>query len=833
MASFISDIRLAVRGFRRNLLFTTVAVMSLAFGIGANTAIFTLFDQVLLRKLPVANPDQLVMLYQEGPHNGSNMGSRAHSYPLYQDLQKRAEPFSEVICRRIAAASIAIGNHTERVVAEMVSGNYFTMLGVKAALGRVFNSHEDDQVYNGHPVVVLSYDYWTRRFARDPGVIGKKIRVNDYPMTIVGVSAEGFTGFDPAGSPEMRVPIQMKPVMMPEQGWLHMDDRRARWVQVFARLKPGYTAESAGMPVQNLFTQIRAYETTLPAASSWSKYSRDRFMQGKLRVERAAVGYSGVRNSFGTPLVVLMAMVGVVLLIACANVANLLIARTFMRQKEIAVRLSLGASRLRVAKQFLVESVLLAVGGGIAGVGLAMLLTQALLAMVPTNDRPFLITATPDARILAFTLVLTAVTAVVFGSLPALRAGRPQPWSTLKDTGGAIAGSGGSLLLRKSLVVAQVALSFLLLFGAGLFVRSLQNLRSTETGLVLDNLVAFQLAPSLSGYDNERGTQFYNALLDALRSAPGMKSVGMASMALLTGGEWDSYVSVEGHRPADGEDMQAFMNAVSPGYFETMRIPVLEGRDFTRADVKENSKVAIVNRKFADHFFHGQSAVGRHVGLDSGPNVKLDIEIVGVVADSLYEGPRQGIHRQLFLPNWGRNNATFYLRTQTSSSAAFAQIRRDVQQLDATMPVYGMKTVQSQLDETLVTDRLTAALAAGFGILATVLASIGLYGVIAFVVARRTKEIGVRLALGSRPDRVVWLLMKEVLMLLVAGLAAGIPAALLSGRFVGSQLYGIQPRDPLIAVLTLLVLAFVVVSAGLVPARKASRIDPILALRCE
>jgi predicted permease len=556
-------------------------------------------------------------------------------------------------------------------------------------------------------------------------------------------------------------------------------------------------------------------------------------MEGKLRVERAAVGYSGTRNAFGTPLVVLMAMVGLVLLIACANVANLLIARTFMRQKEIAVRLSLGASRLVLAKQFLIESLMLAVAGGIVGLGLAVTLTRALLAMLPTNGRPMLIAATPDARILLFTLLLTVVTALIFGSLPALRASRPQPWSTLKDTGASIAGPGGSLLLRKSLVVAQVALSFLLLFGAGLFVRSLQNLRSTETGLALDNLVTFQLSPSLSGYDNERGTQFYNALLDRIRSAPGVKAAGIAAVALLTGGEWDSYMQVEGHRAADGEDMQAYMNGVSPGYFAAMQIPLLEGRDFTRADVKENSKVAIVNRKFAQHFFPGQTAVGKHIGSGDGPRSTLDVEIVGVVADSLYEGPREGVHRQVFVPNWGRNSSTFYVRTQTSSAAAFAQIRRDVQDLDAAIPVYQMKTVQGTLDETLLTDRLTAFLASGFGILATVLASIGLYGVIAFVVARRTKEIGVRLALGSRPDRVIWLLMKEVLLLLAVGLAAGIPAAMLAGKFVAAQLFGIQPRDPAIAGLTFLLLTLVVFAAGFVPARKASRINPILALRCE
>jgi predicted permease len=833
MSALWSDLRHAFRGLRRNPLFSTVAILSLALGIGANTAIFTLVDQLLLRRLPVKQPDQLVMLYQEGPHMGSNLGTRMHSYPLYQDLQTRAEPFSEVLCRRLVPASVSVDKETERVGAEMVSGNYFAMLGVKPALGRLFNSQEDDQVYQGHPVVVLSYDYWTRRFASDAGVIGRTIRVNDYPMTVVGVSAKGFAGLDPAESPQIRVPILMKETMLPEFAWVHMDDRRARWVQVFGRLKPGYTADSAKAPLQRLFTQIRAYEMTLPAASTWSAFMRQRFMTGRLMVDSAATGFSNLRNDFSTPLLVLMGMVGLVLLIACANVANLLIARAFMRQKEVAVRLSLGASRGRLARQFLTESFVLSVIGGVLGLGLAVLLTRGLLALVPTGSQPLLIAARPDLRILSFTMALTFVTALFFGVVPALRASRSQPWVTLKDTVGSIAGARGSLFLRKGLVAAQVALSFLLLFGAGLFVRSLLNLRGTDAGVALDNLVSFQVSPALSGYDNDRGTQFYQALLERVRSAPGVSSAGMAAMPILSGNEWDSSMSVEGHRAADGEDMQAFMNAVSPDYFKTMKIPLLEGRDFTRADIKENAKVAIVNRRFAQHYFKGASAVGKHLGQGGGPKTKLDIEIIGVVADSLYEGPREGVHRQVFVPNWGRNSATIYVRTAASSAAAFGQIRRDVQQLDAAMPVYEMKTVQGQLDETLLSDRLTAMLSAGFGMLATLLASIGLYGVMAFVVARRTKEIGVRLALGARPAIVIWLVMKEVLILLAIGLAIGIPAGLFSGQFVSSLLYGIQPRDPWIAAGTVALLALVSAAAGLIPAHKASRIDPILALRCE
>ncbi|HEX6976316.1 MAG TPA: ABC transporter permease [Vicinamibacterales bacterium] len=837
MANALADLKYALRGLRRSPLFASVAILSLALGIGANTAIFTLIDQILLRKLPVKNPDELVMLYQQGTHNGSNMGARMHSYPLYQAIQKKAEPLAEVLCRRLIDASVSVDNQTERVQAEMVSGNYFSMLGVRPAVGRVFSSQEDDQVYQGHPAVVLSYSYWVSRFARDPGVVGKKILVNDYPMMIVGVSAEGFAGIDPTQAPQIRVPVQMKAAMAPDWGWLHMDDRRARWVQVFGRLKPGYTVESAKAPLQGLFTQERQYEMTLPAAKDWSAYSREQFMKGQMLVTKASLGYSPLRNDFSTALVVLMCMVGLVLLIACANVANLLIARAFSRQREIAVRLSLGSSRGRLVRQMLVESLVLSLAGGLLGLAIAYSLTQALLSLVPQQGQPLLISARPDPRILAFTFVLTVITGIVFGLLPALRASRPDPWTTLKDTMGSIAGTGGSLFLRKGLVTAQVALSFLLLFGAGLFVRSLQNLKTAETGVALENLVTFQLSPSLSGYTNDRANIFYRDLLDRVRAIPGVRSAALASVPILSGDEWDSSMAVEGHQAKDGEDIQMFMNAVSPGYFATMNIPLLEGRDFRPSDAREQTGdapgVAIVNRKFAEQYYKGGTAIGKRIGFGGGPKTKLTIEIIGVVADSLYEGPREGIHRQVFIPQWGKDSAAFYVRTQTSSSSTYSAIRNEVRQLDQSIPVYSLKTVEGQLDETLLTDRLIAMLSAGFGALATLLASVGLYGVMAFVVARRKKELGIRLALGAQPAFVVWLVMREVLLLLAIGLAIGIPAAMLLGGYVSTQLYGIKPNDPAIAGWTVVLLATVSALAGLIPAQRASRIDPILALRHE
>ena len=831
--TLLSDLRFALRGLVRSPLFSIVAILSLALGVGANTAIFTVMDQLLLRKLPVQKPDELVMLYQEGPHSGSNMGQRMHSYPIYQEFQKRGEPLAEVFARRLVPASMSIDNQTERIQAEMVSGNYFSVLGVTPAAGRLFNSNEDDQIYEGHPVVVVSHDFWVSRFARDPAVVGKRILVNDYPMTIVGVSAEGFAGLDPAQAPQLRVPILMKPVMVPDWGWFSMGDPRVRWVQVFARLKPGQTAESAEGPLQGLFLQIRAHEMTLTGARTWSAYMREQFMKGRLRVEPAAAGYSALRNDFSTALIVLMCMVGLVLLIACANVANLLIARGFMRQREIAVRLSIGATRAQLVRQLLVESLVLSGAGGMLGLVIAVALTRFLLSLVPSGGPPLLIQAVPDTRVLFFTLGLTVVTAVVFGLLPALRASRPDPWTTLKDTVGSIAGASGSLFLRKGLVAAQVALSFLLLFGAGLFVQSLQNLRATDTGVALENLVTFQLSPVLNGYSLEQTVRFYQDVLERLRTAPGVVSAGMASVPILSGDEWDSTTQVEGHQAKDGEDMQAYMNSLMPGYFDTMKIRFIEGRDFTAMDVKPFATTAIVNRRFAEHFFKGKSAVGRRLGRGAGPNTKMTTEIIGVVEDSLYEGPRQGVRRQVFVPHYARNSATFYVRTTSASASAYGMVRDQVKALNPLMPVHALKTLEAQLDETLLTERLIALLSAGFGLLATLLASVGLYGVMAFVVARRRKELGIRMALGARPGGVIWIVMREVLVLLGIGLAVGVPAGIALGRFVSAELYGIQPGAPSIAMATVALLAAVSAAAGSIPAHRASRIDPILALRYE
>jgi predicted permease len=834
MTRILSDVKIALRNLRRSKLFTLVAVTSLALGIGANTAIFTLLDQLILRLLPVRDPEQLVMIWTTGPHMGSNRGFRQASYPMYQDFQQKAQAFSYVFCQRLTPLSLSFNGQTERVNGELVSGNYFHALGVKPAIGRVLSPEEDDRVYKGHPVVVLSYSYWVTRFAADPQVIGQKLLVNDYPMTIVGVSAAGFQGMDPATAPQIRVPIQMKPLMTP--GWDEIGDRRSQWVQIFARMKPGYTLETAKASLQPLLTQILRDDSQQKEMRDTSKYNLDRFLARTVRMEAAGNGFSQMRRDYGTALIVLMCMVGLVLLIACFNVANLLLARAVARQKEIAVRLAVGASRWHLLRQLLVESLLLSAAGGIAGLGLAVAMIRTLLAFLPSSTSTMTLQATPDARVLAFNSALAVITGVLFGLAPAVQSMRLDLWNALKDVVGAVSGTGGNVRFRKALVTAQVAFSFLLLAGAGLFVRTLINLRETNAGFQdMDHLITFQLDPALNGYANSRMEDFYRRLLSMVRGTPGVKNAGYAIEAVLSGDEWDSSMSVEGHTFKDGEDMQAFMNGVSPGYWDTMGIKLIAGRDFDERDANAMMKTAIVNRKFAEHFFPNQSALGRHIAFGTRPN-KLDIEIVGVTQDTLYEGPREGVHRQVFLPYIKVEypaGVTFYVRTAADPAAMYATLRREVHEIDAAMPVYAMKTLGRQLDETLGTERLIATLSAGFGALATLLAAIGLYGVMAFTVARRTREIGLRMALGAPRGLVVWMVTREMLMLLGAGLAIGVPSALLTSKYVSAQLFGVKPQDLGAAAAALVVLTVMAFGAGFLPARRASEIDPIQALRYE
>ena len=808
-------------------------MLSLALGIGANTAIFTLVDQVLLRLLPVKNPEQLVLLRGRGNHYGSNNGRYKLSFPMYEDFRDHNEVFSGMFCRWDTAFSISADGKTERVYGEAVSGTFFPVLGVGAALGRVLTP-DDDRTPGGHPVAVISYRYWLARFGSDPGVIGKKIMINGYPFTIIGVSQAGFEGLDPTVSPSVRVPVMMKAQLDP-QGFYNLKDRRGRWVNVFGRMKPGVTMAQAKAALQPFFHQMLEMEVQQKEFARAAPETKERFLKMYVDLIPASKGDSPLRDQFSNPLLVLTAIVATVLLIACANVANLLIARATARQKEIAVRLALGASRGRIVSQLLVESVLLALMGGALGLVFAVVIDRALIAFVPRGSASIAITTAPDWRILAFSFAISILTGVVFGLVPALQATRPHVAGTLKDQVGSIAG-GTSVMVRKALVAAQVTMSLLLLIGAGLFIRSLQNLKDLDPGFKTTNLIGFAVDPPLNGYKPDRTFDFYRQLRENIDSLPGVDSAGLAIMPVLTGNEWDSSMAVEGfaHKPSETPDPH--MNFVSPEYFKTMQIPILLGRDFRMTDGKTAPKVAIVNERFARKYFADGNPIGRHIGMGGDPGTKLDIEIIGMVRDAKYESMRDEVPLEVYRPYHQMEFALgmhAYVRTARDPEQIFPGIRRVVAQLDPELPVFEMKTIEKQMDESLVTERLVATLSTGFGFLATLLAAVGLYGVMAYMVAQRTREIGVRMALGAASGDVVWLVMKEVFLLAGIGIAVGLPAAYGLTRFVKSQLYGIQPNDTMTIALSVFGIALVALASGYMPARRATMVDPMRALRWE
>ena len=833
MGFLAQDLRYAARTFKKSPVFVVVAVLSLALGIGANTAIFTLVDQILLRLLPVKDPQQLVLLWGRGQHYGSNNGRYKLSYPMYEDFRDHNQVFSGMFCRWETSMSVSAGGRTEHLDGELVSGTYFQVLGVGAALGRVFTP-DDDRTPGGHPVAVLSHRYWTARFAGDPNVIGTRLLVNGYPLTVIGVSQAGFDGTDPGTAPAIRVPVMMK-AQMDQLNFYTLKSRRGRWVNVFGRLKPGVTMEQAKASLQPFFHLLLEMEVQEKEFARAAPETKRRFLSMWMDVLPASKGDSELRRQFSSALVVLMSIVGLVLLIACANVANLLIARATARQKEIAVRLALGASRSRIIRQLLVESVTLALTGGAAGIALAIWMDRGLLKFLPTRDTPLTISTMPDWRILLFTLGVSLLTGVVFGLVPALQSTRPQLAGTLKDQVGSIAG-GTAVGLRKALVAAQVTLSLLLLIGAGLFIRSLSNLRQLDPGFRTANLLEFAIDPTLNGYPQARSLDFYRQLQESLEGIPGVQSASLAIVPVLTGNEWDNTMAVEGfvNKPAEAPDPH--MNFVSPDHFKTMNIPILIGRDFRITDAVGAPQVCIVNERFAKKYFKDGNAVGRHLGNGGDPGSKLDIEIVGVVRDTKYESLRDEVPEEVYRPYRQMGFALgmyAYVRTAQPPEQVFPMIRRTVNGLDANLPVFEMKTIERQMEESLITERLVATLSTGFGLLATLLAAIGLYGVMAYMVAQRTREIGVRMALGAARSDVVWLVMKEVLLLVAIGICVGVPAAWGLTRLVKSQLYGIQPNDTATLVLAALGIALVALLSGYVPARRATAVDPMRALRWE
>jgi len=829
------DVRYGLRMLAKHPGFTAIAVLTLALGIGANTAIFSLLNQVLLRRLPVRNPGELVILKSPGPKRGhvwsDGDDSEIFSYPLYKGLAKNTAVFNGVIARYPFEASIASHGQTERGSGELVTGNYFDVLGVRPVLGRVL-SPADDDVQGAHPVLVLSHSYWTRHFGGDSGVLNQAILVNNAEMTIVGVAQSGFSGIQVGQTPDIFVPMTMKGQMTPIRNGL--DDWNDSFLAVLARRKPGISVEQAQAGINVDYPGLLEQQ----AATLKLREGKDRqeFLGKKIVLYPGGQGRTTVQRDSGPALMALFAMVALVLLIACTNVANLLLAKAAARQREFAIRSALGASPGRMMQQLLIESLLCALGGGVLGLILGTWIMNILTQAVVSDAGVKGITARVDGSVLGFAAAATVVSAMLFGLIPAWRATQTGVSQMLKDQGSTTSAGPGHVRFRKYLVAGQVAFTLLLLTGGALFARTLWNLRKQNLGLSTENLITFSIAPQLSGYNAPRTVALVDQLRERLGALPGVLGVGSSQIPVLTGTDMGGNIIVEGRQNLDTDDRHVNFDAVSPNYFSTMRIPLLSGREFNAGDTATNTKVAIINEAMVKEFFPKRNPIGVHFGMGSGDDVKLNIEIVGVVKD-IKESHVRDTDRPYFYQPYSQFGKlfgmSFYVRSQQDPLLIANAMRETVRGANANLPIYDLKTVQRVVDEDLFAERVVAGLSVAFGGLAALLAALGIYGVLAYLVVQRTREIGIRLALGAGTGHVRGLVFKEVGWMVLTGALVGLPAAYGMGRLSESLLYGVHGGDAAVYLTSLGIICLVAFVACYSTSRRATRLDPIVALRYE
>jgi len=832
MDALAHDLRFALRQVRTHPAFAATVVLTLGLGIGANVSIFGLLDQVLVQRMGVKDPEQLVILSGPGPNNGWITSSSdvvsPLSHPMYEDFRDRSQVLTGVLARFPTDLHVGYRGGAEVAPGSMVSGTYFDVLGVGPALGRVLVPADDRA--GAPPVAVLGHAYWARRFGSNPAVLGETIAVNGQPATVVGVAAAGFGGIQLGRVADVYVPLAMKPALTPV--WNGIGERRVMWLEVLGRLRPELTLERARPALDLLYHQILKGEAAEMAGKPQSFL--DRFQAKKLELLPGRFGIPDLRHQLGTPLLVLMAMVGLIVLIACANVANLLLARATARQKEIAVRLALGAARRRIARQLLVESLLLSLLAAAFGLVMASWTTAALLRVLSFQKVAQSLRAEPDLHAVLFALGLALLTTLLGGLVPALQASRAALSPALKDQAGTVAGAGGSQRLRRGLVVAQVALSALLLVGAGLFSHSLRNLRALDPGFRKQNLLSFGLDPLQGGHSAEQSLALFARVRERLLAVPGVSAVTMASESLMTDSHDISTVRVEGYTRQEGEDMNPHIQAVGPSFFTTLGMPLLAGRELDERDAAGAPKVAVVNETFARYFFKDESPIGRHFGFRRDQDT--EIEIVGLVRDAKLNSVRETIPRFVYLPYAQYEDLSglvFYVRTDQDAVAAAGAVRSAVREIDAGLPPTDLQTMEQTIDEQLFVDRIVGLLATAFGLLATALAAVGLFGVMGYAVARRTREIGVRVALGADRRRVLALVCGEVAVLTALGLLIGLPCGWGLGRLVQSRLFGLTAFDPTTLAGVVLMLGLAAAVAGALPALRAARIDPVVALRYE
>ena len=834
------DLRYAARQLAASPGFAAVATLSLALGIGANAAIFGLIDHVMLRLLPVKNPQDLLVIRATA------------SYPRFEEMRKRNSVFASMFGVHVMSnLEVRMPDGASGMTTgELVSGNYFQTLGVGTALGRTILP-EDDLSPESSPVAVISYGYWKRAFGGAADVLGKKIRaktgqanagtsgldVYDAPgsrsldgasLTIVGVAPPEFFGDTVGASMDLWIPMMMQPAVMPGRPFL--TQKNANWVGMMGRLKPNVSQSQGAAALVVLWRQI----LTDAAGSKITEQRRREIAKNTLRTESGEKGFGQIRRQFSQPLLVLMTVTGLVLLIACLNVANLLLARAATRRKEISVRLSLGAGRARLIRQLLTESLLLAGIGGLLGIAIAYAGTRVLLILLSDVGLPLAIPFETDVRTLGFMAAVSMATGIVFGLAPALRATRITLAETLKDAGRSAAG--GRAGMAKSLVGAQVAVSMLLLIGAGLFLRTLYNLKNENVGYNTDHLLLMRVDPVSAGYRGEAVGRSMKLLLDRIRLLPGVRQATFSENGLFSGTESGLSIDAEGFTPGSDSDREARFDQIGPGYFTGVGIPILLGRDMSERDTPGAPPVAIINETMAKFYFHGANPVGKHIR--SGiQQIKFNLEIVGVVRDaqdhSFRAEPVRRFYVSYFQPIDGITTANFEIRTDGHPGNLSAALRQEAQAVNRNLPVLSIKDVRELMDATVIQERLIAKLSSFFGLLAVVLAAIGLYGVMSYAVARRTNEIGIRMALGAGASNVTGMILGEVLRLIAIGGVAGIGAAIAATRLLKSFLFGLTALDPASFGGAAALLTVVGAIAAYLPARRAAKIDPMVALRYE
>lgn len=838
LRDFAYDLRFSLRSFRRSPSFTATALLSLALGIGATTAIYSLVDQVMLHVLPVREPERLVLVDWKGDQAANGFGSyNLMSYPICLDLQQQHRIFEGVLCRAATTVNLSTGGDYRPAAAEIVSGSYFSVLGVGASLGRVLGN-DDDRPFGADPVVVLAYDYWRTQLASDPNVVGRKVLVNQHPMTVVGVAAAVFRGIDVGEVPALWIPASMSAQAIP--GFSQLLDRRIRWMQVLGRLRPDVTLARAQTGLEPWFKAMREEDTRRAGFPRITAERRQRYFASSLELTPAPQGHSSLRRRLSQPLWVLLAATAVLLGLACLNVAGLFLARGSARGREISTRLALGASRGRIGRQLLADSMLLALAGGALGAALAPLAIRSLIAFLPRDAASNALEANINWRLLFFAFLASVAAGALSGFAPALQAGRGSLMSSLRERGDS---AFGGVRLRKAIVTLQIAFTLILVIGAALFVRTLTELMAKGPGFATSSLISFGIDPRRSGYSQEDTGRLIRRIHEEVRTSPSTVTSGVARFQLLTGGSWNNPMTIQ----ANGRiatDRSINENAITPGFFATLGATIIAGRDFDERDSRRDGEArpedeagyrsAIVNESFVKRYLAGRNVLGTLICEGSGPDAKPKIEIVGVVSDFSYRGIREE-SEQVFFPmfeGYG-TGGSFYVRVRGTPESASRSIRAILREADPALPISYFRTLDEQVNRALNTERMLAALSGSFGVLALLLSLVGLYGVMSFVVTKRTREIGIRLALGATRSSTLWLVLRDALLMILAGTALALPSVWALGRLIESQLFGVKPTDATTITGASLTLAVVAMGAALIPAYRASKVNPTDALRFE